>query len=93
MKHCRICHEAKPLSEFYRAAAMCDGHRSECKSCNLAVQAQYRRIDPESHRERAPRWAQANPERVAARAASYGRADENPPPTARASSNVRSESP
>ena len=31
VKRCRICGEAKPLTEFYRANKDADGHRSECK--------------------------------------------------------------
>lgn len=71
MKRCRICNELKPLSDFYRMAGMRDGHRNECKACNLAQQAERHRRDPEPKRERARRWAQDNPERRAARAREY----------------------
>ncbi len=71
MKRCRICNELKRLSDFYRMTGMRDGHRNECKLCNLAQQAVRRRVDPEANRERARRWAQENPERVAARELAY----------------------
>ena len=34
---CNVCGESKPLDDFYRATGMADGHRSECKPCNLAT--------------------------------------------------------
>ena len=37
MKRCTICGEVKPLDDFYRMTGMRDGHRSDCKSCNLAA--------------------------------------------------------
>ncbi|MEX2256037.1 MAG: endonuclease domain-containing protein [Acidimicrobiia bacterium] len=37
MKKCKRCGEVKPYSEFYRAPGCRDGHRSECKVCNLAA--------------------------------------------------------
>ena len=48
-----------------------DGHRNECKACNLAQQAKRNRANPEANRARARRWAQQNPERRAARARAY----------------------
>jgi hypothetical protein len=36
VKRCKICGVTKPLSEFYKSAGMSDGHRSDCKACNLA---------------------------------------------------------
>jgi len=35
VKRCKICEVTKPLSDFYEAAGMADGHRSDCKTCNL----------------------------------------------------------
>lgn len=64
MKHCHICGELKPLSAFYRAAGMRDGHRNDCKTCNLAAKAKRYAEDPEPVKERVRRWQRENPERL-----------------------------
>jgi hypothetical protein len=71
MKTCKKCGKAKPLGEFYRMAGMRDGHRNECKRCNLDANAARHRANPEPARERTRQWARDNPERVAARLAEY----------------------
>lgn len=38
MKKCRKCGVLKPLEDFYRLAGMRDGHRHDCKTCNLEAQ-------------------------------------------------------
>jgi hypothetical protein len=47
-------------------AAMRDGHRNDCKSCNLAATHDRYVANPEPDRERAKRWARENPDRVKA---------------------------
>jgi len=67
-KTCRECGEFKPLSEFYRAAEMRDGYRSECKACNLARRASRYREEPAIRArdlERVQRWRGENPEKYA----------------------------
>ena len=71
MKTCRKCGKEKPLGDFYRMAGMRDGHRNECKRCNLDAKAARHRANPEPARERVKKWARDNPERVAARQAEY----------------------
>jgi len=71
MKKCSKCGVLKPLDDFYKMAEMKDGHRNDCKVCNLAAKAARHRANPEPARERARRWQQENPERVAALRAKY----------------------
>jgi hypothetical protein len=65
VKRCTKCHESKPLSDFYEMVGMRDGHRNECKACNLADKARRYRANPEKDKERVRRWQQANPEKYA----------------------------
>lgn len=62
-KTCRICGETKPSDEFYKMAGMRDGHRNECKSCNLAEKKQRYQADPAKHIAGVTRWREANRER------------------------------
>ena len=66
MKRCKKCGVIKPLSDFYREKGCRDGHRPECKDCNLAA----KKIWYDKNREKAiacaTAWAKANPERVRA---------------------------
>jgi hypothetical protein len=64
MKRCQVCGALKPLDEFYRSAGMRDGHRNDCKSCNLA--AKKRRYDAAPHLAiaRVKKWQQANADRL-----------------------------
>lgn len=65
-KHCKVCGELKPLEEFYRSAGMRDGHRNDCKACNLAAKARRYAADPQAAIDRVSRWQKANPERMRA---------------------------
>jgi hypothetical protein len=64
MKTCITCGVVKPLGEFYRAAGMRDGHRNDCKVCNLAAKKDRYRADPQAHIDRVRRWQIEHPERV-----------------------------
>lgn len=64
MKRCRICDESKPLSDFYRMDGMRDGHRNECKACNLAQQHERYLADPERAKARVKQWQRDNADRV-----------------------------
>ncbi|HSH23225.1 MAG TPA: endonuclease VII domain-containing protein [Acidimicrobiales bacterium] len=50
---------------------MRDGHRNECKRCNLDAKARRHRENPGPARERVKQWKRDNPEREAARQAAY----------------------
>ena len=71
VKTCSICGETKPLDDFYRAAGMRDGHRSDCKSCNLATRRAKYIEDPRKHIERVQRWQRENPDRYRAKLQDY----------------------
>ena len=62
-KHCHICGELKRLSDFYRAAGMRDGHRNDCKACNLAAKKKRYDENPQVHIDRVRQWQQENAER------------------------------
>ncbi len=64
MKTCKVCGETKPLEDFYQMAEMRDGHRNDCKACNLAAKAQRYGADPEPAKERVRQWQRENPDRV-----------------------------
>jgi hypothetical protein len=50
----------KPLGQFYRAVGMKDGHRGDCKVCNLAYQHRRYVANPEPVKARVKRWQQEN---------------------------------
>ena len=71
MKRCTKCGVVKPLSDFYEVSGTRDGHRNDCKPCNLEAQAARNRANPEANRKRARQWELANPDRVARRNRQY----------------------
>jgi len=64
MKRCKRCGVTKPLGDFYREKGCRDGHRPECKSCNLAARKVWYQANREREIARVKAWQQANPERV-----------------------------
>ena len=64
MKRCTKCDMVKPLTDFYRASGTRDGHRSDCKPCNLAAQRRRYEADPDAAKARVKRWQQENSERL-----------------------------
>jgi len=50
---------------------MRDGHRNDCKVCNLAAKALRTARDPQSNRARAREWQRQNPERYRATQRAY----------------------
>jgi hypothetical protein len=71
MKRCSVCGELKPLEDFYKSVGMRDGHRNDCKVCNLAAKAARTALDPQANRDRVRRWQLANPERYRATQRAY----------------------
>src|SRR5437588_8489839 len=64
MKRCKKCGIIKPLDDSYMSAGMRDGHRNDCRVCNLREKQERYRADPEAAKARVKRWQQANAERV-----------------------------
>ncbi len=64
MKRCKRCGEIKPLTDFYREKACRDGHRPECKACNLAARKAKYQEDPAREIARVKAWQQRNRDRV-----------------------------
>ena len=64
MKTCKVCGIEKPLDDFYKMAQMRDGHRNDCKACNLAAKAARYRANPEPTKARVRKWQAENRERV-----------------------------
>lgn len=60
MKTCSKCAEAKPLSEFHRNSARCDGRMVHCKVCNRARAAKWLAENRERNRLRSLAHARAN---------------------------------
>jgi hypothetical protein len=64
MKRCKKCGETKPLSEFYRATGMKDGHRSECKACHKTKQQRWYQENRQHAIAQVKAWQQANKEHL-----------------------------
>jgi hypothetical protein len=71
VKRCRVCGELKVLDDFYAAAGMRDGHRNDCKACNLAAKAARTALNPQANRDRVKRWQEENYDRYRARQRAY----------------------
>lgn len=66
MKTCFKCLAAKPLTEFYKHAAMGDGHLGKCKDCTRADVKRHRQENWETVRAY-DRMRASQPHRVATR--------------------------
>jgi Recombination endonuclease VII len=55
----------KPLDAFYKMPDMRDGHRNECKACNLQQKHQRYAADPAKEIRRVGRWRKRNAQRYA----------------------------
>jgi hypothetical protein len=77
-KHCRLCGESKPLTEFYKAPGCVDGLRGECRDCFRDQRHQRERDDPnrlEANRARVRRWRIDNEEYYRERKREYQQTD------------------
>ena len=64
MKRCKICGETKPLDEFYISKLGRDGHRLDCKTCNLGARKAKYAANPQPYIDRVKKWQQENSERL-----------------------------
>src|SRR5690242_5387792 len=64
MKRCVVCGELKPISDFYAMTGMRDGHRNDCKACNLAAKKRRYDADPANAIARVKKWQQENADRL-----------------------------
>jgi Autographiviridae endonuclease VII len=65
-KYCKKCGEFKLLTDFYRASENKDGRRGECIACAKVIRRRWYDANHEKAVVAAQRWAQRNPDRVAA---------------------------
>lgn len=63
MKHCTICGELKPLTEYHKRSAKKDGRRSECKVCCNRSALEYRQNNKEKVSIYNKKWKQENKEK------------------------------
>jgi hypothetical protein len=63
MKRCKICGQTKPLEDFYKAAGAADGHRGECKVCNLARKKQWCAENRDAVIKKVRKWQHDNRDR------------------------------
>jgi len=64
VKVCKKCGLEKPLDDYYRATGTRDGHRGDCKVCDLAAKKQRYLADPAKSIARVKRWQQENADHV-----------------------------
>jgi hypothetical protein len=75
MKRCKVCGETKSLSEFYKATGAADGHRGECKECNLARKKQWYAANRDAVISKVKKWQADNRDRHNAYQREYRRAN------------------
>lgn len=56
MKTCAICKIDKPLTEYHKDPKGRNGLRRMCKPCAIAVDAKWRKANPEKARAKQRRW-------------------------------------
>jgi hypothetical protein len=63
VKTCKVCGVEKPLDDFYANKGSRDGHRPECKACNLAARRAKYAENPRPYIDRVMKWQRENRER------------------------------
>lgn len=62
MKKCTVCHQKKPLDEFYADARSKDKHRKDCKKCNCESRRQWQKNNLDKVLEKNRKWKENNKE-------------------------------
>lgn len=62
-KVCKKRGGTQPLDAFYRATAMKDGHRNECKECMRGARRRHYEANRDAYIRKAQDWKRRNPER------------------------------
>lgn len=65
-QRCCTCQQVLPLDQFNRNRTRRNGRTSRCRSCAKAYNRQYHHTHREQNLARSKRWAEENPERIAA---------------------------
>ena len=66
MKMCTKCNEEKPIEDFYRRKDTLDGHRTNCKICQIAASKKWSLENPEQNAATYKKWCLEHPEKIAA---------------------------
>lgn len=70
-KICNKCKKEKSLDEFNKVKSGKDGLRSKCKDCDKAINAAWRKANPESGKATSVAWRKANPKKKKASGKKY----------------------
>jgi len=62
-KICSVCHEEKPIREFYMHSGCRDGHIGQCNNCVKLWKNKYREKNRGKYREWQKEWMAKNPEK------------------------------
>ena len=75
---CKKCGEEKPISEFGKHTKYSDGINRKCKSCHALYLKEWRKNNPERHRQIAVKSYQENKEKILKYQREYYLADPEP---------------
>ncbi len=65
MRTCAICGISQPLTQFSTAPSKPFGKDYRCKTCAAVKMREWRKNNPEKHREHVSQWRRQNPKKVA----------------------------
>jgi hypothetical protein len=65
MKQCRICHTFKPYDLYNKKLTNKDGYRTECKTCQAAYSATYRKENKDLIKQKKTEYRNLNKEKIA----------------------------